>query len=106
MTYKNAATTIALALAITVTFLPASSYLPGDTATVIPDQIGGTALATHGSMSCWDADAALNSAEWNLYWIIGVCSRPEAPPMCGIMIAEAERQIIDATLAWLHACGF
>ena len=95
-----------LALAIAVTLLPTSSYLPGDAATAIPDQIGGTALATHGSMSCWDADAALNSAEWNLYWITTLCRGPDGPPMCAIMIDQAQQEVVDATLARLHACGF
>ena len=106
MTYRNLATPLVLAFAITVTVLPTSSYLPGDAATVVTDQIGGTALATHGSMTCWEADAALNSAQSNLYWITSVCGRPDAPPMCGIMIDQAQREVVDAMLARLHACGF
>lgn len=106
MTCRNLATAVVLALAIAVTLLPTSSYLPGDAASAIPDQIGGTALATHGNMTCWEADVRLNNAQSNLYWITSVCGRPDGPPMCGIMLDQAQREVVDAMLARLHACGF
>ena len=98
---------IMIVLALAFTFIPTTSYFPEDTATVISDQIGSTALATHGDMNCAEADAAFMSAESNLYWMQSYCGPIQhVAPLCGVMIDLAQQEVVDAALARAHACGY
>jgi len=90
-----------VAALLLVTLVPFKPEAEG----IFASEFGGVALAS--GTSCAAAQARLDQARNNLVAIQAQChpANWDRPPMCDYHVDQAEREVVDATIEWLEACG-